>query len=63
MDRVRVVFVLQFQTGLFMGWEGEFVRSLRKAGRHEDPDNLMDTARFQYPGEAYELHRLIELVD
>lgn len=59
----RVVYVLQFQDGLFLGPEGNPVVSLRYAIRYPDPDNLIDTARYDSPGQSFELHRLYEVIE
>jgi hypothetical protein len=59
----RVVFILQFKDGLFLGLDGHPVVSFRAAARYHDPEMLVDTARFSCPGDAFELHRLFVLVD
>jgi len=61
---VRVVFVIQLKnSGLFLNSDCHPVRSLRLAGRAPDYDNAVETARWEFPGEEVEIHRIVELVE
>ncbi|WP_018607157.1 hypothetical protein [Uliginosibacterium gangwonense] len=59
---IRVVYVVQLRSGLFIDWDMNCCRSLARAGRFPDWDNAHDSIRVSMPDESdFEIHRMIEL--